>query len=244
MPASGGQPRPTIRGTGALPLGEIPGSPYRDGRRGIIRKRRTQHRREPSIQRAIIAKLLPSWGEATMACPPPHVFPSSYVTCPDSPVSVSAPRASWRTWKATGCHPPIVWVMQQSPTRRVTEDGMEETLQVNAVAPYLLTRLLLPALFVIQRRNLITWRHMAYAVPELSWCRQRYIRKYAWKPRSGGSLQFRRPEFVVLVRICPRWRTRTQSRPCYGWRISSLVSCPQPSTSSCVQALSRKQPLK
>ncbi len=40
----------------------------------------------------------------------------------------------------------IAGVMQQSPTRRVTVDAIEETLAVNALAPYLLTGLLLPAL--------------------------------------------------------------------------------------------------
>jgi NAD(P)-dependent dehydrogenase (short-subunit alcohol dehydrogenase family) len=37
-------------------------------------------------------------------------------------------------------------VMQQSPTRRLTRDGFEETLAVNALAPFLLTSLLLPLL--------------------------------------------------------------------------------------------------
>lgn len=37
-------------------------------------------------------------------------------------------------------------IMQQSPTRRLTADGFEETLGVNALAPLLLTSLLLPAL--------------------------------------------------------------------------------------------------
>lgn len=37
-------------------------------------------------------------------------------------------------------------VMQQSPTRRLTVDGIEETLAVNALAPFLLTHLLWPAL--------------------------------------------------------------------------------------------------
>jgi NAD(P)-dependent dehydrogenase (short-subunit alcohol dehydrogenase family) len=37
-------------------------------------------------------------------------------------------------------------VMQQSPTRRLTADGFEETLAVNVLAPFLLTALLLPAL--------------------------------------------------------------------------------------------------
>jgi NAD(P)-dependent dehydrogenase (short-subunit alcohol dehydrogenase family) len=37
-------------------------------------------------------------------------------------------------------------VLQTSPSRRVTADGLEETLAVNALAPFLLTRLLLPAL--------------------------------------------------------------------------------------------------
>lgn len=37
-------------------------------------------------------------------------------------------------------------VMQQSPSRRLTKDGFEETLGVNVLAPFLLTKLLLPAL--------------------------------------------------------------------------------------------------
>lgn len=37
-------------------------------------------------------------------------------------------------------------VMQQSPTRRLTVDGFEETLATNAIGPYLLTRLLEPSL--------------------------------------------------------------------------------------------------
>lgn len=40
----------------------------------------------------------------------------------------------------------IAGVMQQSPTRRVTVDGLEETLAVNVLAPFLLTGSLLPAL--------------------------------------------------------------------------------------------------
>ena len=40
----------------------------------------------------------------------------------------------------------VAGVMQQSATRRVTVDGYEETLAVNVLAPFLLTRLLLPAL--------------------------------------------------------------------------------------------------
>jgi NAD(P)-dependent dehydrogenase (short-subunit alcohol dehydrogenase family) len=40
----------------------------------------------------------------------------------------------------------VAGVMQQSPTRRVTVDGFEETLAVNALAPFLLTDLLLPSL--------------------------------------------------------------------------------------------------
>jgi NAD(P)-dependent dehydrogenase (short-subunit alcohol dehydrogenase family) len=40
----------------------------------------------------------------------------------------------------------IAGVMQQSPTRRMTADGVEETLAVNALAPFLLSGLLLPAL--------------------------------------------------------------------------------------------------
>ena len=40
----------------------------------------------------------------------------------------------------------VAGVMQQSPTRRVTIDGFEETLAVNALAPFLLTALLLPSL--------------------------------------------------------------------------------------------------
>ena len=39
----------------------------------------------------------------------------------------------------------VAGVMQQSPTRRLTADGFEETLAVNVLAPFLLTRLLLPA---------------------------------------------------------------------------------------------------
>lgn len=37
-------------------------------------------------------------------------------------------------------------VMQQSPTRRTTVDGLEETLAVNVLAPFLLTRLVFPSL--------------------------------------------------------------------------------------------------
>ncbi len=40
----------------------------------------------------------------------------------------------------------VAGVMQQSETRRLTQDGIEETLAVNALAPYLLSGLLLPAL--------------------------------------------------------------------------------------------------
>jgi NAD(P)-dependent dehydrogenase (short-subunit alcohol dehydrogenase family) len=40
----------------------------------------------------------------------------------------------------------VAGVMQQSPTRRLTADGVEETLAVNALAPYLLSGLLLRAL--------------------------------------------------------------------------------------------------
>ena len=40
----------------------------------------------------------------------------------------------------------IAGVLQTSPSRRVTAEGFEETLAVNALAPFLLTRLLLPAL--------------------------------------------------------------------------------------------------
>jgi NAD(P)-dependent dehydrogenase (short-subunit alcohol dehydrogenase family) len=40
----------------------------------------------------------------------------------------------------------VAGVMQQSATRRITVDGYEETLAVNVLAPFLLTRLLLPAL--------------------------------------------------------------------------------------------------
>lgn len=36
----------------------------------------------------------------------------------------------------------IAGVLQTSPSRRVTADGFEETLAVNALAPFLLTRLL------------------------------------------------------------------------------------------------------
>jgi NAD(P)-dependent dehydrogenase (short-subunit alcohol dehydrogenase family) len=40
----------------------------------------------------------------------------------------------------------VAGVMQQSATRRLTPDGVEETLAVNTLAPFLLTGLLLPAL--------------------------------------------------------------------------------------------------
>jgi len=40
----------------------------------------------------------------------------------------------------------VAGIMQQSPARRVTVDGFEETLAVNALAPFLLTDLLLPSL--------------------------------------------------------------------------------------------------
>ena len=40
----------------------------------------------------------------------------------------------------------VAGVMQTSRTRRLTADGLEETLAVNALAPFLLTGLLLPAL--------------------------------------------------------------------------------------------------
>ena len=40
----------------------------------------------------------------------------------------------------------IAGVMQTNPVRQVTVDGFEETLAVNALAPYLLTGLLMPAL--------------------------------------------------------------------------------------------------
>jgi NAD(P)-dependent dehydrogenase (short-subunit alcohol dehydrogenase family) len=40
----------------------------------------------------------------------------------------------------------IAGVLQTSPTRRVTVDGYEETLAVNALAPFLLTRRLIPLL--------------------------------------------------------------------------------------------------
>jgi NAD(P)-dependent dehydrogenase (short-subunit alcohol dehydrogenase family) len=40
----------------------------------------------------------------------------------------------------------IAGVLQTSPTRRITSDGYEETLAVNALAPFLLTRLVLPLL--------------------------------------------------------------------------------------------------
>lgn len=40
----------------------------------------------------------------------------------------------------------VAGVLQQSPTRRLTEDGLEETLAVNTVAPWLLTRGLAPHL--------------------------------------------------------------------------------------------------
>jgi len=36
----------------------------------------------------------------------------------------------------------IAGVLQTSPTRRITADGYEKTLAVNAVAPFLLARLL------------------------------------------------------------------------------------------------------
>ena len=40
----------------------------------------------------------------------------------------------------------VAGIMQQSPTRRITVDGFEETLAVNVLAPFLLCGLLLPAL--------------------------------------------------------------------------------------------------
>lgn len=40
----------------------------------------------------------------------------------------------------------IAGMLQTRPSRRVTADGFEETLAVNTLAPFLLTRLLLPAL--------------------------------------------------------------------------------------------------
>jgi NAD(P)-dependent dehydrogenase (short-subunit alcohol dehydrogenase family) len=40
----------------------------------------------------------------------------------------------------------VAGIMQQSPTRRLTADGVEETLAVNALAPFLLTKGLWPAL--------------------------------------------------------------------------------------------------
>ena len=40
----------------------------------------------------------------------------------------------------------VAGIMQQSPTRRITVDGFEETLAVNVLAPYVMTGLLLPAL--------------------------------------------------------------------------------------------------
>ncbi len=40
----------------------------------------------------------------------------------------------------------VAGVMQTSPSRRLSADGFEETLAVNALAPFLLTGLLLPAL--------------------------------------------------------------------------------------------------
>ncbi len=46
-------------------------------------------------------------------------------------------------------------VMQQSQTRRLTADGCEETLQVNTLSPFLLTRLLLPALRRAPRARIV-----------------------------------------------------------------------------------------
>jgi retinol dehydrogenase-12 len=46
-------------------------------------------------------------------------------------------------------------VMQQSATRRVTGDGCEETLQVNTLSPFLLTRLLLPGLRRAARARIV-----------------------------------------------------------------------------------------
>ena len=40
----------------------------------------------------------------------------------------------------------VAGIMQQSPGRRVTVDGCEETLAVNVLAPYVMTGILLPAL--------------------------------------------------------------------------------------------------
>ena len=55
----------------------------------------------------------------------------------------------------------VAGVMQQSPTRRVTVDGFEETLAVNALAPYLMTGLLLPS--VVLREHLRLRGHLRRA---------------------------------------------------------------------------------
>ncbi len=50
----------------------------------------------------------------------------------------------------------IAGVMPTRPTRRVTVDGYEETLAVNALAPFLLTSLLLPALTRARSARVVT----------------------------------------------------------------------------------------
>lgn len=50
----------------------------------------------------------------------------------------------------------IAGVLQTSPTRRLTVDGYEETLAVNALAPFLLTRSLLPLLERSEPARIIT----------------------------------------------------------------------------------------
>jgi NAD(P)-dependent dehydrogenase (short-subunit alcohol dehydrogenase family) len=50
----------------------------------------------------------------------------------------------------------IAGIMQTSKTRRVTVDGYEETLAVNALAPFLLTALLLPALELAPAARVVT----------------------------------------------------------------------------------------
>ncbi len=64
--------------------------------------------------------------------------------------SLASIRAFGERWEKEGRALDVVvhnaGVMQQSPTRRVTGDGLEETLATNAIGPYLLTKVLWPSL--------------------------------------------------------------------------------------------------